>query len=136
MRIRMSTLAVLAIACGSPTSVCGCSPPIPMADVRGRVERDVSAPVLGAVVKAEVFVGGCGARGPRAIVQPDSAVTGAGGAFRLIIQVWQAADSVCLHLAVRAPGAVDSAVAFRRSAPVGRRLRGNWRPINVTLKIP
>lgn len=114
--------AVIGLACGSPTSMCGCPPVDLSAVVAGRVQTEAGAPVVQATVMAYIARGkDCGPRD----FDDGLTQTGSDGTYRLFLLGTGEAEAACVRVRVRAPlesGLADAAdttvtLAIRSSQP-------------------
>ena len=101
--------AVIGLACGNPTGMCGCPPIAPSATVFGRVQTAAGAPVSQALVLAYVArAGDCGQR----VSLDGSSATRGDGTYSLAIAGPEPIEGACVLVRVRAPfesGLLDAA---------------------------
>jgi hypothetical protein len=57
---RFGLAAAVLIACGAPTALCGCPPALGIGTLAGVVSRRGEQPVVGALVRLELSLTGCG----------------------------------------------------------------------------
>jgi hypothetical protein len=92
--------AVVGLACGGPTDMCGCPPVAPSAAVFGRVQTAAGVPVANALVLA--YVARDGNCGPREY--PDaSSVSRSDGNYSLTIFGPEPSEGSCVLVRVGAP---------------------------------
>ena len=92
--------AVIGLACGGPTDMCGCPPVAPSATVFGRVQTAAGDPVTNALVLAYVAnAGDCGSRDHA----DGSAATRGDDTYTLGIAGPEPLEAVCVLVRVRAP---------------------------------
>jgi hypothetical protein len=115
---RFSLAATALIACGAPTGLCGCPPPLGIGTLAGVVSRRGEQPVVGALVRLELSLTGCGMTDLHPVGR-EVAVTGYEGAYRHDVAADIPTDTACIRVT-----AVDTAGGRRDSTfAVGIRMR-------------
>jgi hypothetical protein len=99
--ITIGCAALFAIACVFPTSICGCTPPIPYwILVAGSVTTADGAPAVGAPVRVRAYDGACPAI-DSAWSGSAAVVTDGDGNFRIPLGSSTRADSACIRVGAR-----------------------------------
>ena len=115
---RFGLAASVLIACGAPTGLCGCPPPLGVGTLAGVVSRRGEQPVAGALVRLELSLTGCGMTDLHPVGR-EVAVTSYDGTYRHDVAADTPTDTACIRLT-----AVDTAGGRRDStAAVGIRMR-------------
>jgi hypothetical protein len=127
--------AVIGLACGGPTEMCGCPPTLLSASVFGRVQTAAGAPVARATVFAYIAqAGDCSRRD-----DPDGlSETRGDGTYTLAVGGHEPIEAACVLVRVRAPlgsGLLDApdttvTLAIRAAAPF------DSARVDVTLSAP
>ena len=113
MRAVAAALFVIVLACGTPTSTCGCSPLTYQIHFVGFVTSPQGS-ASGARVLASVRDTDCqSVAGAVAYLAPNGALVDSAGHYRFELQTWRP-DTLCARIVARA--SADSAV--RDSVPV------------------
>lgn len=141
-RLVVSTsLALLILACTSPTDVCGCALSIGLGTIAGVVTDGASAAVANTEVRVEARIFGCQASPANGSLSPSVTRTDAAGRYRIGIQAVAPTDTACIRVVARRPrtdgGGTDSVVV------AGLRMRlvsstGKARPdsVRIDLRLP
>jgi hypothetical protein len=92
--------AVIGLACGGPTDMCGCPPIAPSAAVLGRVRTSAGAPVAQALVSAYIDRhGNCS----RQTFPDGTSLSRGDGTYTVGIAGFQDIEAACVRVRVRAP---------------------------------
>lgn len=93
----------VAVACSTPTSVCGCSPALTVAVVFGRISTSGDTPLRGALIRVNRTVGACPRRGEALDGGFGETQSDSTGQYRIFVAA--GADTVCVQ-----------AIAFRSAS--------------------
>ena len=129
----LAALAVIALACSTPTDVCGCPPARSAVVVAGTVADAAGAPVAGARILLDAVPLTLSSEPP--IAYSIVPVTDAAGAFAGRAYSLWADDEQALRAAVVRPGTADT-VRLRLGAATLRPEHGRLDTVRVALRLP
>ncbi|HEY0931795.1 MAG TPA: hypothetical protein VGE27_17870 [Gemmatimonas sp.] len=142
--ILITSVALLASACLTPTEACGCSPapPPPALFVEGEVRDAQGATVSGMIVQAVAYAGTCTAADSVTAIGGRNTVTNSAGRFQMHVDGSKAANACLRMRALRASSNMNTpatVLAQREIANV--RLRGpastaKLDSLSVALSVP
>lgn len=133
-------LALVALACLSPTDGCGCTPALGIGIVAGVVTRGDGAPAAGAEVRVEARVRSCALSERSSLVDPPTTHADDAGRYRYQMRTIVPSDTACVRLVAHAAeqpsgdSAVVDGIRMRLISSYGTRARPESLRVDLRLR--